>query len=1234
MKTNILVLLVFAAGIASAAIVTGEGILVPVPCPCDTCLECNSQLASPECLGVYLTADLLSSKQVCIDATTTATNKYIDCRGFLISPLGIGIGEAAIQVSAVSGFELDNCTISGFPYAVRMIAVSDSDIHDNNLSSNSMGLDMLFSISNRIYNNSLTRNNVFGAHFDSTSTNNEFDDNQVCYNGIDIIDEDTTTGVGNTCDSQLSIVADTTQITCSNDCTDPGVPNSVTVTKVANVTEVYTGQSINWSITVVGLSLQGIGTPGYKFYLNDTNNGCFPGNPYDDFFFSVTYQTVAGCDNITNEVTVVANTTDSAYPAHYSDTATEYVTVIHCGNDICDCLENCSSCEADCGECGGDITPPNLSWNWTDINSTITANWTYLCVNASETLDNCTFNVAETGYDNLTDGTNLCYNVTDLANGNYTTNATCYDLAGNDASLLNAWINVSVTSCTPDLQNTTWGDWSNDTLCLINDTQRQVQNLTQYDANECGEIANETFYNYTWVACDYCTPSLANTTFGAWSNYTECYANNTQQQVQNLTQYDNNSCGEGANQSFYNYTWAACDYVPYCGDDICNGDETCSSCSEDCGSCRPDECSRAWVCSDWSECTSGYQTRSCRCGCSRDSDCYGDHDERKECSDEACDTDCNDGNPCTDDSCSSGECKNEPNTRSCSDGDECTKDDICSEGSCSGISYTCDDSNVCTDDSCDGSGCTFTPNTRSCNDGDECTKDDICSEGSCSGISYTCDDSNVCTDDSCDGGCVSTPNTRSCSDGDACTQDDHCEDSRCVSGENTCNSGCDSDRDCDDGDPSTIDECVGGSCEHTPIEDLESALGGEAPNWTEPEAYEEESYTLIVSVYPDVEVYVPGQKIETATVTITDSSGAPVDGAEVSGLLNGTDLVSLDFEAAGNGIYRAQVGYIISSDENSLLSLQAHATISGQSKNATKYLITGSSKYFYLVPEKPKETEAAPGQILQFQCMISKKSESDNLEDLQVILIDERTDEQIPMLENGASHYATELQMKKNIHDSAYFIVLATATVNGVERTGAYRVVLTRKPILSITFDKERQDVQAGVFEVDIKFIDASNNIVGDPEVFAVITGFPSGEQQTLVLKRATDSFLGIYKSAEGDTSAKLQVSDSYDNAGEAFIPPEFFVRPAEFPAIYALALFVIALGFFLGTKFYSRAKAKRASAKLDRNKLLVRKAELENLIKRTRDDFYKRALTQEEADVRIREYEEELKLVEAKING
>lgn len=49
----------------------------------------------------------------------------------------------------------------------------------------------------------------------------------------------------------------------------------------------------------------------------------------------------------------------------------------------------------------------------------------------------------------------------------------------------------------------------------------------------------------------------------------------------------------------------------YCGDNICNNKENCSTCSEDCKNCSIQKCISEWQCKAWNKCISYKQTRIC-----------------------------------------------------------------------------------------------------------------------------------------------------------------------------------------------------------------------------------------------------------------------------------------------------------------------------------------------------------------------------------------------------------------------------------------------------------------------------------------------------------------------------------------------------------------------------------------------------------------------------------------------
>jgi len=119
---------------------------------------------------------------------------------------------------------------------------------------------------------------------------------------------------------------------------------------------------------------------------------------------------------------------------------------------------------------------------------------------------------------------------------------------------------IACDFCTPSMINTSWSVWINVSACYANNTVDQMRNLTQYDNNYCGEVSNTTYFEYQYIACDACTPSMVNTSWSSWYDVTVCQANDTIQQERNLTEFDNNYCGEVSNTTYFEYQYIACDF--------------------------------------------------------------------------------------------------------------------------------------------------------------------------------------------------------------------------------------------------------------------------------------------------------------------------------------------------------------------------------------------------------------------------------------------------------------------------------------------------------------------------------------------------------------------------------------------------------------------------------------------------------------------------------------------------
>ena len=177
-----------------------------------------------------------------------------------------------------------------------------------------------------------------------------------------------------------------------------------------------------------------------------------------------------------------------------------------------------------------------------------TENQTYIELRAVEYCDYCTPNIT---VDEWSEWQNISCIEGDLMNQSRTRilfdNNFCGEIENDTETEYRATEYCSY--CTSNLVNTSWSEWINEGSCLINDIQEQTRSLTQYDENGC--VANETFYEYQNVTCDYCTPNLVNNSWSEWQN--ESCVSGQMNQSQYLIEYDNNLCGEVENNTYFNF---------------------------------------------------------------------------------------------------------------------------------------------------------------------------------------------------------------------------------------------------------------------------------------------------------------------------------------------------------------------------------------------------------------------------------------------------------------------------------------------------------------------------------------------------------------------------------------------------------------------------------------------------------------------------------------------------------
>jgi hypothetical protein len=217
---------------------------------------------------------------------------------------------------------------------------------------------------------------------------------------------------------------------------------------------------------------------------------------------------------------------------------------------------------------GGDTTKPQPVYvSPTLANNSYTANVSWIFVNASagEAISYCILQNGTNGNLTMTaNGQSCSYNYTGLANLTQKNFRVWFnDSAGNPNVTEWRRITVNLTSyagCTVTLANTTITNHAN-ISCNASDLLTLNWSWTQWDTHACGSFSNITWYNYSYQACDYCVPSIVNTTHVNHANIS-CNTSDILTLNWSWTTWDESVCvpDNVANISWHNYTYEACTY--------------------------------------------------------------------------------------------------------------------------------------------------------------------------------------------------------------------------------------------------------------------------------------------------------------------------------------------------------------------------------------------------------------------------------------------------------------------------------------------------------------------------------------------------------------------------------------------------------------------------------------------------------------------------------------------------
>ncbi|MCK5234318.1 MAG: hypothetical protein KAJ88_00610, partial [Candidatus Aenigmarchaeota archaeon] len=217
-----------------------------------------------------------------------------------------------------------------------------------------------------------------------------------------------------------------------------------------------------------------------------------------------------------------------------------------------------------------DATSPQIVYNSnTDSTGTYKKNWTFINITASDANKDTVlleWNGTDETFDN-NDGNYYWENKTGLSDGTYTIKVYVNDTAGNINQTETRTITIDTTP-----PNMTITSPENATALPAGTTQTQISITTDENAT-CRYNTTDSGYENS-------------TSFTSTGNqdhsflYTGLSGGNTYE----LYYWCNDSYGN-INTNSTHHTFSVSSQTAYCGDGTCNNDETCSTCSSDCGSC-------------------------------------------------------------------------------------------------------------------------------------------------------------------------------------------------------------------------------------------------------------------------------------------------------------------------------------------------------------------------------------------------------------------------------------------------------------------------------------------------------------------------------------------------------------------------------------------------------------------------------------------------------------------------
>ena len=387
--------------------------------------------------------------------------------------------------------------------------------------------------------------------------------------------------------------------------------------------------------------------------------------------------------------------------------------------------------------------------------------------------------------------------------------------------------------------------------------------------------------------------------------------------------------------------------------------------------------------------------------------------------------------------------------------------------------------------------------------------------------------------------------------------------------------------------------------------------------------------------YPDDGIYTfkYGQTLEQVVIRAKYSDGMPILHPLIIGELavkGGVEMIPISFGNLTKTNFAALPDYDILEKNHEAPFMTLSISVLdpfGRSGNiSTRLFVLNTDEGEFRIEVNKPRGKYAYGQIAQFDIKVAGVSALAGQTKVTVFV--EGSGEEFELAGDGGS-FIGDYIVTKSDSDPLYFLLYASTSVGNKTYDSVRRAEVDIDPILLVEYLQDNSVQGSYAFSISYP----NNEPITYNSIEGRLNGLPKNlsKYSTYYIASLSESELQDLK----DKDLLVEVFDEYGNKGRLTVPSSLIKVELGFDIFSSVLLAVILVSAFLGAvPVYELLKKQRARKRAGmyklykRDALFKKKRQLEEIIKDTREQYFKKKMPEEYAAKKIADSEEELKLL------